>query len=157
MEREVRYCTTEDGVRIAYRVEGEGPPLLCGTESWETFSLDHHMPQRVEFFKALGNGRQLVRYDWRGFGLSQRDVQGLSLEDLSLDIDAVTQAAGVERFAIWAPTVSSPKSLYYAATRPERVSRLITYAGYSEGTASMPRERLLSYAELCRRDWQTGA
>ena len=33
MEREVRYCTTEDGVRIAYAVEGSGPPLMvCHTE-----------------------------------------------------------------------------------------------------------------------------
>ncbi len=32
MEREVRYCTTEDGVRIAYCVEGEGPPLVVVAE-----------------------------------------------------------------------------------------------------------------------------
>ncbi|HUF54922.1 MAG TPA: hypothetical protein VMR52_14325 [Dehalococcoidia bacterium] len=28
MEREVRYCTAKDGVRIAYGVDGEGPAFL---------------------------------------------------------------------------------------------------------------------------------
>jgi len=39
MEREVRYCTTEDGVRIAYCVEGKGPPLVVVAEFAESFSL----------------------------------------------------------------------------------------------------------------------
>ena len=39
MERDVRYCTTEDGVRIAYCVEGEGPPLVVEAEFAESFSL----------------------------------------------------------------------------------------------------------------------
>ena len=43
MEREVRYCTTSDGVRIAYSVEGEGPPLLFCQHVY-SFSLSHLVP-----------------------------------------------------------------------------------------------------------------
>ena len=70
MEREVRYCTTEDGVRIAYMVEGEGPPLVVVPVASESFSVEHVFPERQEFMRALGRGRKLVRYDNRGCGLS---------------------------------------------------------------------------------------
>ncbi len=39
MEPEVRYCTTEDGVRIAYCVEAKGPPLLVVPFFVTSFSL----------------------------------------------------------------------------------------------------------------------
>ena len=45
MEREVRYCTTEDGVNIAYCVEGDGPTTILALPAFvESFSLDHMMP-----------------------------------------------------------------------------------------------------------------
>ena len=28
MEQQIRFCTTSDGVRIAYATSGEGPPLV---------------------------------------------------------------------------------------------------------------------------------
>jgi len=40
-EREVRYCTTDDGIRIAYCVVGRGPPLIVCPQFVESFSLDH--------------------------------------------------------------------------------------------------------------------
>ena len=55
-EREVRYCTTEDGVRIAYCVEGEGPPLLVMQFFVESFSLDHRLPEQVAFMENCGAG-----------------------------------------------------------------------------------------------------
>ncbi len=39
MEREVRFCTTEDGVRIAYSIEGDGPPLLICSQFFESFTV----------------------------------------------------------------------------------------------------------------------
>jgi len=73
MEREVRYCTTEDGVRIAYCAEGEGPPLLVCPFFVESFALSHIVGEAYEgFFRRLGRDRRLVRYDARGTGLSQR-------------------------------------------------------------------------------------
>ncbi len=48
MEREVRYCTTEDGVSMGYTVAGEGPPLLVGPYFFESFTHDggRHGPLR---------------------------------------------------------------------------------------------------------------
>jgi len=156
-KRDIRYCTTSDGVRIAYCVEGQGPPLLFCTEFVESFALDYMMPQRLEFVRALGAGRRLILYDARGVGLSQRDVYEMSLDSMCLDIDAVTRAAGVRRFAIWGGAGAGPRVLYYAASRPENVARLVLYAAYSEPAAAFSPETLGSYAQLCRTNWEVGA
>src|SRR3970282_2063649 len=91
---EVRYCTTEDGVRIAYCVEGEGPPLLICPQFVESFSLDHTNAERSGFIRRLGEGRRLIRYDMRGVGLSQRDVEDVSPEALVRDLRAVVETVG---------------------------------------------------------------
>jgi hypothetical protein len=57
MERQVRYCTTEDGVRIAYCAEGEGAPLLVCPGFVESFSLDHLDPNEAEFMLRLRQKR----------------------------------------------------------------------------------------------------
>jgi hypothetical protein len=44
MEREIRYCTAADGVRIAYSVEGEGTPLLMTPLVTESFMLEDVSP-----------------------------------------------------------------------------------------------------------------
>jgi len=53
MEREVRYCTTDDGVRIAYCVEGEGSALVLMPFFVESFSLDHLAPEFLDFHRRL--------------------------------------------------------------------------------------------------------
>ena len=55
-EREIRYCTAEDGVRIAYNVTGEGPPLIVCHEGLESFTLDHVVTGLEDFFDELGAG-----------------------------------------------------------------------------------------------------
>src|SRR3990170_1636197 len=74
MEREVRYCTTEDGVRIAYCSQGEGPALVMTPILMESFSLFHLLPEIDQFLERLMTVRRVVLYDIRGTGLSQRDV-----------------------------------------------------------------------------------
>lgn len=78
MEREVRYCTTEDGVRFAYGAEGQGPPLVICHGAIESISLDPLFGTPQHFFRRLQRGRRLIRFDMRGTGLSQRDVADLS-------------------------------------------------------------------------------
>lgn len=77
MEREVRYCTTEDGVRIAYCVEGAGPALVMLPSFIESFALDKVFPAYKQFFSDVSMVRTLVRFDARGIGLSQRGVVSL--------------------------------------------------------------------------------
>src|SRR5206468_3368803 len=92
MEREVRYCTTEDGVRIAYCVEGEGPPLVVGQQLVESFSVDHIAGGFRDFYGALAQRRRVIRYDLRGSGLSDRGQYDMSCESLVRDLEAVVRS-----------------------------------------------------------------
>jgi len=61
MEREIRYCTTKDDVRIAYSVEGDGPPL--SPHLFEAFSLEHTFPELAEIRRRLGVEHALKGFD----------------------------------------------------------------------------------------------
>ena len=128
--REIRYCTTEDGVRIAYCVEGDGPTTILALPSFnESFALDHLMPVYQQFYRDLGMGRRVIRYDHRGIGLST-DVDDAVMPPQNLtpwwklDIAAVAQAAG-RPCVVWAPTITGAIAIELADEHPELVSQLI--------------------------------
>ena len=95
MGGEVRYCTTEDGVRIAYCVEGEGPPLVMTPFFNESFSLHHLVPEVDRLLEPLRSNRRVILYDPRGTGLSQRDAP-IDAQSGDLDLQAVARASGNE-------------------------------------------------------------
>ncbi|MBI1886292.1 MAG: adenylate/guanylate cyclase domain-containing protein [Chloroflexi bacterium] len=151
---EVRYCTTEDGVRIAYCLEGEGPPLVVCPPSVASFSLGHLVPTGRAFLEQIGQGRKVVRYDMRGTGLSQRDATDFSGPALVLDIDAVVRAAGLKRFALWGSVMGGPRAIAYAAQHPGQVTHLILADTYARAAEAFPYEAAKGLAELCRTNWK---
>ena len=154
---EVRYCTTEDGVRIAYALEGHGPPLLVVPLFVESFSLERMAPELEAFTRLLGEGRQLVRYDTRGTGLSQRDVADLSHDALVRDLEAVVRAAGLQRFSLWAQTIGGPRAIDYSAHHPAQMSHLILYGTYAQPKDVMPPENIQGLVAMTRGDWALAA
>jgi pimeloyl-ACP methyl ester carboxylesterase/DNA-binding CsgD family transcriptional regulator len=152
---DVRYCASEDGVRIAYCVEGEGPPLLFCHYVY-SFSLAHRVPMYNDAVRAMGQGRQMIRYDLRGTGLSQRDADDISPAADIRDIEAVARALGLERFFILGATVGGARAIEYAATHPDQVAGLILYESFSRLLDVYPRPLLQSFAQLCRTDWVLG-
>lgn len=153
MAREVRYCTTEDGVRIAYSVEGEGPPLFL--VHWVySFSLSHTVPTFDAAIRRLGQGRRLIRYDMRGTGLSQRNVDDLSFDACTRDIDAVVSALDLRRFTMLGAAVGGARAIEYAAFHPDRVSALILYETFPRLLDAFPRQVLDAFVQLARADWR---
>ena len=107
-EREVRYCTTDDGVRIAYCVEGDGPPLMVLSVFIESFALDHLCPEYRGYLDALGDGRTLIRFDNRGIGMSPYDGDDLTYGGgLSLDVKAVQEALALDQISLYAGTMKN--------------------------------------------------
>jgi pimeloyl-ACP methyl ester carboxylesterase len=134
-EREIRYCTTEDGVRIAYCVEGKGrTTILALPVFYETFSLDHLMPVYQQFYLGLGAGRRVIRFDWRGTGLSAQVPVGAQLARPAAggaaDLSAVAREAG-QPCVVWASTIAGIPALELAAAHPELVTHLVLYGTYA--------------------------
>ena len=70
----VHRCTTVDGVRIAYATSGSGPPLVKASTWLTHVDYDWHSPVWRHWWEALSRHHTLVRYDERGCGLSDWDV-----------------------------------------------------------------------------------
>ena len=157
MERDVRYCMTEDGVRIAYSVSGAGPPLLACPYLIESFALDHMWPPYEEFMRALAERAQLIRFDMRGIGLSDGNVTDFSLEALVRDLDAVFAATGFDSFDVWAPLGSVMRAIAYAVQHPDRVRKLVLYEAHASGAEVFEPGAIKVFAALARSDWRSAA
>jgi class 3 adenylate cyclase len=154
MSQNVRYATSSDGVRIAFTVEGEGPPLVIIPYFLESFALEHLVPAYAEFMDRLGEGRQLIRYDIRGGGSSQHGDIQFSQDILDDDFEAVIEAAGLDRFALWLSTTGGPGTLGYAGKHPDRVSALVVYSTFARTMDAFTPEALASFSQLSRSNWQ---
>jgi len=131
MEQQIRYCTTSDGVRIAYAIAGEGPPLIR-VQGWYThLEFEGKSPYWRSLMEATVSQYRYVRYDGRGVGLSDRNVSEFSLEAHVRDLEAVVDAAGIERFGLYGISQGGPVAITYAVRHPERVTHLVLYGSYA--------------------------
>jgi class 3 adenylate cyclase len=153
-EGEVRYCTTDDGVRIAYCVEGEGTPFVMCPHIFESFSLEYMFPELAEIRRLLSEGHKVVRYDMRGTGLSQRDVEDVSHAALVRDLEAVVDATDMSGFALSGTAFSGARAVEYAARHPERVSHLLLWGGYVRFRDTYPEREFHSFVEFARQNWR---
>ena len=154
---DVRYCTTDDGVRIAYSVQGDGPGLVVCPGFFESFADDDAMPQMKDLMDSLGAGRRVIRYSVRGSALSQRDGVDLSQSAFPKDIEAVARAAGLERVALLAWAASGGTAIEFAAGHPNQVSQLVLFGTWARLLDVMPAENLSALAALCRTNWPMAA
>ena len=127
MKQEVRFCRAPDGVRIAYAVHGSGPVLVIATCWLSHLQFDWESPVWRHFLADLGRFATIVRYDERGHGLSDWDVDDFGLDARIGDLEAVVDHAGLDRFALMGMAQGGPVTISYAARHPDRVSRLIFY------------------------------
>jgi pimeloyl-ACP methyl ester carboxylesterase len=128
--QQIRFCTSRDGTRIAYATCGAGPPLVWAAGWVHHLELDWDSAVWRPWLSLLTRRHTLVRYDMRGCGLSDREGVEFSFEKLIEDFEAVIEATGLDRFALYGATAGAATGMTYAVRHPDRVSRLILYASY---------------------------
>jgi pimeloyl-ACP methyl ester carboxylesterase/DNA-binding CsgD family transcriptional regulator len=131
-KQQIRLCTTRDGVRIAYACVGKGPPLVKAGTWFSHVEFDWKGPVWGHWHTELARYHTLYRYDRRGCGLSDWDAEQ-SLEAFHADLEAVVDAAGLQRFALFGMGHGGAVATAYAARHPERVSHLILFGAYARG------------------------
>jgi pimeloyl-ACP methyl ester carboxylesterase/DNA-binding CsgD family transcriptional regulator len=156
--QQIRFCTSSDGVRLAYAVTGKGPPIVRAAHWLTHIEFDWTSPVWRHWLDEFSRGRTLVRYDERGCGLSDWDVADLSLEGFVRDLEVVVDAADLDRFALIGTSQGGPISVAYAVRHPERVSHLVLYGTFARGKkvrAKTPEEfdEELMTIELAVRGW----
>jgi predicted ATPase/pimeloyl-ACP methyl ester carboxylesterase/DNA-binding SARP family transcriptional activator len=154
---EVRYCTTREGVRLAYAVHGTGPPIIKAANWMSHLRFDRESPIWRHWVAGLSARNCLVRYDERANGLSDWEVSDISFEAMVSDLESIADASGLRRFCLLGISQGCAISIAYAVRHPERVSRLVLYGGYAKGwrrrsdPVDMTRREAL--AALMRQGW----
>lgn len=153
----VQFATSDDGVRIAYALSGDGPPIVKAAHWLTNLELDWQSAVWRHWLANLSDGYQLLRYDGRGCGLSERSPQNIDFEGMINDLECVVDAAGFEQFPLFGSSQGGPVSIAYAVRHPERVSALILYGSYAQGWAvrcsGEELDRARAMVDLVRLGW----
>lgn len=130
-------------MHIAYAVHGSGPVLVRPGTYLTHLEYDWESPVWRHWLDELGRVSTVVRYDDRGCGLSDRDVDDFSLDAWVGDLEAVLEACGAETFDLFGISQGCAVAVEYAARHPERVRRMMLYGGYARGRLhrSPPEQR----------------
>lgn len=131
--QDIRFATTVDGVRIAYATSGHGMPLVRAAHWMTHLDWDWRSATFGPRIQALSRLHRLVRYDGRGYGLSDWDAPPGTLDQGVHDLEAVVASAGLDRFALLGGTGGAAVAIRYAARHPDRVSGLVLLGGYARG------------------------
>lgn len=154
-EQVLRFSRAADGTRLAWSTHGSGPPLVLASCWLSHLQHDWHSPVWRHFLDALGAVATTIRYDERGFGLSDWDVTDFSLEARLGDLETILDAVPYERFALMGMSAGAPVAIAYAARHPERVTRLVLYAPIGSGcfAASDDAEAEAALMAIIRAGW----
>jgi pimeloyl-ACP methyl ester carboxylesterase/DNA-binding CsgD family transcriptional regulator len=156
VEQQIRFCTTSDGVRLAYAIHGSGAPVVKAGTWLTNLEYDWESPVWRHWLDALADGYTLLRYDERGGGLSDREIVDLGFERWVDDLGTVVDAAGIDRFALIGISGGGPLAIAYAARHPDRVARLVLYGTYLRGREHRgpdAREESETLVSLVRTGW----
>ncbi len=154
--QEIRYTTTADNVRIAWASSGSGPPLVKTANWLNHLEHDWESPVWRHIMSGLSADFRFIRYDQRGSGLSDWDVDELSFEAFVSDLEAVVDAAGLEKFSLLGISQGCGHSIAYAVRHPERVEKIVLHGGYAAGHrywTDKHRERRAALAQLAEQGW----
>jgi pimeloyl-ACP methyl ester carboxylesterase len=134
LEPRIRYANASDGKAIAYWTLGEGIPLVhMGWLPWSHIEIEWRNPAMRTWYERLAAFTNLIRYDTRGFGLSDAAGSDYSIEAQVKDLEAVVDRLELKRFAMFAVLHTGPAAFAYASRHPDRVSHIMLWGTYARG------------------------
>ena len=148
MEQQIRFCTSSDGVTIAYATVGDGPPIVYAN-GWPThLELEWEAPSSRSFLESLAQGCTLIRYDMRGTGLSASEVTDFSLAALTRDLEAIIGHLKMDNVDLVSlGGLAGPIAMTYAAANQQRVARLVLSSAFIRGDKITTPDRQRSLIE----------
>jgi class 3 adenylate cyclase len=165
MQPETTY-TRLGGDRIAYQVIGHGPPDLVLAMSFSHVDMVWDDPAIALFLRRLASFSRLICFDRRGTGASD-PLPSDTLppwEVYAEELAAVLDAVGSQRTALMATTPEAgPMALFFAGTRPERISALILanstakFVAADDYAIGLPREAAETILNDMQQTWGTEA
>ena len=155
-QQDIRFCTTADGVGIAYSVIGSGPLLIRVLGHFTHLEMEWDWPDLRYLWECLAERYTVVRYDGRGIGLSDPFKGDFTEETRQLDLDAVLNELDARDVILFGISEGGWTAAAYANDHPERVSGLVLYGSYARGAQARPTydaEEESALLTLIRKSW----
>jgi pimeloyl-ACP methyl ester carboxylesterase/DNA-binding winged helix-turn-helix (wHTH) protein len=133
LHQDIRFCRASDGATIAYARVGKGLPVVKAGNWLNHLEYDWESPVWSHLLHWMASEWELVRYDARGNGLSDWDVEDISFDAFVRDLESVIDAAGIKQCTLFGASQGCAVSIAYAVRHPERVKKLVLYGGFARG------------------------
>jgi pimeloyl-ACP methyl ester carboxylesterase/DNA-binding CsgD family transcriptional regulator len=154
VEPRIEYARASDGVTIAYTTSGSGPAMIwLPPVPFSNVMAQWQIPLLRSAYEGLSRHLRVVLYDGRGTGQSERAVEDLDLAAMMRDLEAVVASARLNRFALFGYYHSCLLAISYAASHPEKVTRLVLFGGAARGWDAMAPAETQALLTLIERDW----
>ena len=155
--QEVTFCRTTDGFNLAIASVGQGEPLVKAANWLTHVEYDWKSPVWSQLLHRLAERHRLIRYDGRGTGLSDRDVDDISFEAFVRDLASVIEASALKSVALLGISQGAAVAIAYAVRHPERVSKLVLHGAYAEGRnrrgSSAEAEMARAFIAIMQQGW----
>jgi len=130
----IRYQTASDGVRLAWAEAGSGPPFVKASNWLTHLTFDLDSPVWRHWIRLFASRFRFIRYDERGCGMSEWNVDNLSMDRWIADLEQVIDAARPDRpVTLLGISQGAGACIGYAVRHPERVERMVLYGAYARG------------------------
>jgi pimeloyl-ACP methyl ester carboxylesterase/DNA-binding winged helix-turn-helix (wHTH) protein len=136
LRQHIAFTRALDGVRLAYAVVGEGPPLVRAANWMTHLGYDIESPVWRHWVRDLSAEHTFIRYDERGCGLSDWEANEFTFADWVADLESVVDALGLQRFPLLGVSQGGAVAVAYAAKHPEQVTKLVLCGAYARGRAA---------------------
>jgi len=155
--QDVTFCRTADGVSLAVASVGQGEPLVKAANWLTHVEYDWESPVWSQLLHRLAERHRLIRYDGRGNGLSDRDVDDISFDAFVRDLASVVEAASLQRAALLGISQGAAVAIAYAVQHPDRISKLVLHGGYAQGRnkrgSPADAEMARAFIAIMRQGW----
>lgn len=142
---EFRFAKTSDGVRIAYQRFGSGSPTIVVGEVFNHLAVRWEFPLFRRAFEFLGEHLDVVLYDQRGCGMSDRAEGAMSVQDRLEDIYAILDSEGMDQVNVIGQGDGAIVAIAFAAAEPQRVDKLVVSNGRADASTDPRAWELASH------------
>ena len=138
LDQKIQFCITPDHLRIAYSTIGTGRALVKVANWLGHLQYDLDSPVLGHWTRELSKYRRIVRYDQRGVGLSDRDINSSTFAEWVVDLETVVDSVGVDKFDLLGISQGGAIAVEYSLRHPDRVRSLILYGASAIGPYHYP-------------------
>jgi pimeloyl-ACP methyl ester carboxylesterase/DNA-binding CsgD family transcriptional regulator len=144
-------------VKLAWAEAGAGPSLVKASNWLTHLEYEWESPVWRHWLRFFSEHFRFVRYDERGCGMTDRNVNDLSRARRMADFETVIEAARASApFFLLGISSGAAVCADYAAAHPDKVAGLILYGGYARGWANRDPDEEREHqaiAEILRVGW----